>query len=92
MCIMSLQEKRVVVFIGAILIAVFPAMNIIIDSFDSAVSWSNMVDVLVLLPSILAGVLLIRVWIKEAQIRKIRKAYGKRMRISGGYVTPNKEV
>lgn len=83
---MTLQMKRAIVFMTASMFIAFSMFDLTTGDFQ----WISLMDLAVLLPSIVAAALLIRVWIVDARRKKERDAYSHRMRISGGYVSPSK--
>ena len=78
---MTLQQQRATVFIVAAFLAIATFVDLCIESF--VYTWYNFLEVLILLPSITAAVLLVRVWIKQYKRQKRIAAERKRQLISG---------
>ncbi len=86
----TLQSKRVAVFTACVALISFATVNLVKGLINSF-SWANVLDVLVLLPSILAAALLVRVWVRQSRRHKAWNERKRRESISGGYVMPKND-
>lgn len=88
---MTLHGQRVTVFTVSSMIVGFTAMNLIRCIISSSFAWYNVIDVLVLLPSLLAAVLLVRIFVRRIRRKRHLASRENRLSINNGYVYPKKD-
>ncbi len=88
---MTLQHQRITVFAVSSVIVVLTIVNLSMSIFSKVLAWYNIIDVLVLLPSLTAAVLLLRIFVRRFRRKRHLASRENRLSINNGYVYPKKD-